>query len=53
MDLKNNHWDRFEIDGYRRRSFHNALSYDIDKVMLIGGFREAAMHDKKRLSLSL
>lgn len=53
MDLKNSHWDRFEIDGYRRRSFHNTLQYDIDKVLVIGGFREAATHDKKRLALSL
>jgi hypothetical protein len=53
MDLKNSHWDRFEIEGYRRRSFHNVLEYGTDKVMLIGGFREAAPHDKKRLALSL
>lgn len=53
MDLKNSRWDRFEIDGYRRRSFHNAITYDIDKVLLVCGFREAGTHDKKRLAQSL
>jgi hypothetical protein len=53
MDLKNSHWDRFEIEGYRRRSFHNALKYDTEKVILVGGFREAGTQDKKRLALSL
>jgi hypothetical protein len=52
LDLKNSHWDKLDIEGYRRRSFHNVLPYDIDKVLVVGGFKEAATNEKKRLATS-
>lgn len=53
LELRNSHWDKLDIEGYRRRSFHNLLQYDIDKVLVVGGYKEGTMNEKRRLATSI